>query len=193
MKLQEIAANNTTVNLRELALDRQLASEIQNRLIKLGCLDPAADGEFGTVSNFVLSVYAKQVGIPLDETFDARLAESLLNNSEDTFLPLTLGNDLASRIIKYMQLRNYWVARLPGFLNIFYVEGADGNGNPNADRRNEFNDRRMVIAIEDGKPKIKLNVLGSTEPGDYYTDRPLNVTGAARIAFGQYKAWRVVS
>lgn len=191
MKLEEIIANEKTVNLRDLALDRELAGEIQNRLIKLGCLDPPADGAFGPVSTFVLGLFAKEARVAFDDAIDKPLAAALLDHSEDTFLPITPGNDFAGKIIKYMQLRNYWIARLPGFLNIVYVEGADGNGVPNADRRNEFNDRRTVIAIEDGKPKMKLNVLGSTEPGDYYTNNPMNPLGAARIAFNQYKAWRV--
>lgn len=191
MKLDEIAATNSRVHLRDLALDRELAGDIQNRLIKLGCLDPPADGVFGTVSAFVLAQFAKAVGVAFDEQIDKPLAEALLNNSEDTFLPITLGKDFASRIIKYMQLRNYWISRLPGFFNIVYVEGANADGAPNADKNNEFNDRRILIAIEGGKPVIKFNVLGSTEPGDYYTKNPLNASGAARIAFGQYKAWRV--
>lgn len=191
MKLQEIIANDSSVKLNDLALDRVLAGEIQTRLIKLGCLDPPADGDFGTVSKFVLGEYAKQAGVALDGTIDSHLAQSLLDNSEDTFIPLTLGTDFASRIVKYMQLRNYWTARLPGFLNIVYVEGANADGKPNADEFNKFNDRRIVIAIESGKPTIKLNVLATTEPGEFFTFNPMNAGGAARIAFGQYKAWRV--
>jgi hypothetical protein len=191
MKLQEIIANNSSFKLNDLALDRVLAGEIQTRLIKLGCLDPPADGDFGTVSKFVLGVYAKQAGVAFDETIDTHLAQSLLDNSENTFIPLTLGNDFASRIVKYMQLRNYWIARLPGFLNIVYVEGANADGKPNADEFNKFNDRRIVISIEGGKPTIKLNVLATTEPGKFFTEHPMNAGGAARIAFSQYKAWRV--
>ncbi|HEY0658063.1 MAG TPA: hypothetical protein VGD05_06300, partial [Pyrinomonadaceae bacterium] len=106
-------------------------------------------------------------------------------------IPLTLGTDFASRIVKFMQLRNFWFARLPGFLSIIYVEGANADGEPNADELNKFNDRRIVIAIESGKPTLKMNVLATTEPGKFYIDNPMNAGGAARIAFGQYKAWRV--
>lgn len=192
MKLEQIAANNGNVHLRELATDRELAGDVQNRLIKLGCLDPPSDGTFGVVSTFVLTQYAKASGVAFDESIDKALAESLLDHSEDTFLPLTLGNDFASRIVKYMQLRNYWIARLPNFLNIVYVEGANADGTPNDDRRNHFNDRRILLAIENGRPVLKMNVLGTSEPGDHYMNNPLPGTGAvARIAFGQYKAWRV--
>lgn len=191
MRLQEIVANNSSVFLRDLAIDRVLASEIQTRLIGLGCLDPPADGDFGTVSRFVLNEFANRAGVDLDETVDKPLAEALLDNSQESFIPLTLGDDFASRIVKYMQSQNYWVARLPGFLNIVYVEGADADGTPNADKFNVFNDRRIVFAIADGKPEIKMNVLATTEPGEFFTANPLNAGGAARIAFNQYKAWRV--
>ena len=191
MKLQELVANSSGISLRNAALDRVLIGDIQTRLIKIGCLDPPADGDFGPVSRLVLKLYADQVGIQLDETITAPLAESLLQHSEDTFIPLTLGNDFASRIVKYMQLRNFWFARLPDFLTIVYVEGADENGKPNADEFNKFNDRRIVLTIDKGKPKILLNVLGTTEPGKFYTEHPENPEGAARIAFGQYKSWRV--
>lgn len=190
-KLREIIANNLVINLKDLALNRVLAGEVQNRLIKLGCLDPPADGDFGPVSNLVLSEFAKQVGIEPGDTFGAALAAELLDRSEDTFLPLTLGNDFASRIVKYMKLRNYWVAKLPGFLNIVYIEGANEDGTPNDDRFNRFNDRRIVFTIENGKPVIKMNVLATTEPGRFYTLNPENPGGAARIAFNQYKSWRV--
>lgn len=90
-----------------------------------------------------------------------------------------------------MRLRNYWVARLPSCLNIVYVEGANEDGKPNGDEFNKFNDRRLVIGIVDGKPTLHLNVLATTEPGRFYTEHPMNPLGAARIAFGQYKAWRV--
>ena len=191
MKLQEIIANDASVLVNDLALDVVLAGEIQTRLISLGCLDPPADGDFGTVSKFVLGEFAKQAGVDYHEVIDKPLAESLLDNSTASFIPLALGNDFGSRIVKYMQLRNYWIARLPGFLNIVYVEGADADGSPNADKFNIFNDRRIVFAIAGGKPEIKFNVLATTEPGKFYTEHPLNAGGAARIAFNQYKAWRV--
>src|SRR5258706_65591 len=49
----------------------------------------------------------------------------------------------------------------------------------------------MVIGIEDLEAKILLNVLATTEPSRFFSESPENPEGAARIAFGQYKAWRV--
>jgi hypothetical protein len=100
------------------------------------------------------------------------LAQALLDSNADTLFPLDLGADFASRLVKYMQLRNFWLARMPGFLNIVYAEGTNENGTVNADEFNKFNDRRMVITIADGKPKILLNVLATTEPGRFFHRAP---------------------
>lgn len=191
MTLREIVDKNSIVSLRELALDRDLAADTQTCLIKLGCLDPPADGDFGPLSTLALREFARNVAKPIGEVLEADLARSLLDSTDDTFIPLTLGSDFASRIIKYFQRKDFWFAKLPGFLNIVYIEGANEDGSLNADEFNKFNDRRIVIAIEAGKPKILFNVLATTEPGRFYTENPLNPEGAARIAFGQYKSWRV--
>jgi hypothetical protein len=70
------------------------------------------------------------------------------------------------------------------------VEGMNADGTLNKDTPNEWNDRRFVIQIsKGGKPKMLVNEQATTEPGRFYTENPLNTNGAARIAFGQYKAW----
>lgn len=191
MKLKELASNDVSVLLRQLADDRPLASEIQTRLGELGCLDPPADGDFGPVSMMVLREFAHRVGVALNETIDRPLAQALLDSRANDLFPLQLGTDFASRIIKYMQLNDYWLAYLPGFVNVVYVEGVNADGSLNSDTFNQFNDRRLVIDFEQGRPRLLLNALATTEPGLYYTINPMNPGGAARIAFGQYKAWRV--
>ena len=191
MKLAEIVANDSAIHLSLLATDRILAGDIQTRLSQLGCLDPPTDGQFGPVSTLVLNEFAKAARVPFGETIDRPLAQALLDHTAESLFPLTLGTDFASRIVKYMQLRNYWLARLPGFLNLVYVEGANKNGTLNDDAFNKFNDRRLVLTIESGKPQLVFNVLATTEPGKFFTDNPMNPNGAARIAFGQYKAWVV--
>lgn len=97
--------------------------------------------------------------------------------------------DIATRIIKYMGLKNYKIF-VGSELNIVYIEGLDTTGKLNADRANEWNDSRMVIQCGE-TPKILGWWQATTEPGRYYTQHPMNPKGAARIAFGQYKAWRV--
>ncbi|MFN7568004.1 MAG: glycoside hydrolase family protein [Microcystis sp.] len=106
-----------------------------------------------------------------------------------SFGSLDLGNDLASRIIKYMKTKGYQVFTNPREYNIVYVEGMNPNGTLNDDRPNEFNDLRMVIEFKNGKPEIVGSWEATTEPGDKYTYSPQNPNGAARIKFGQYQAW----
>lgn len=97
-------------------------------------------------------------------------------------------NDLASRIISYMKAKNYIVFSGSKNYNLVYVEGMNEDETLNNDAPNEFNDRRIVIEVVNNIPKIVNHWLATTEPGNYYTYHPLNHDGAARIAFGQYKA-----
>jgi hypothetical protein len=103
----------------------------------------------------------------------------------------TVRADLAARIVRAMEMRDYTVDRGAGEINIVYLEGAAADGAPNDDAPNAFNDRRIVIRFEGGAPAIVGNWQATTEPGRRYTERPINAGGAARIAFGQYRAWHV--
>ncbi len=100
-------------------------------------------------------------------------------------------NNLATRVLKYMRLKNYQVFEGGGLYNIVYIEGMNADGKPNSDAPNCFNDRRLVMQVINGVPQIIGNWEATTEPGNYYTYKPMNLLGAARIAFGQYTAWQV--
>lgn len=89
-----------------------------------------------------------------------------------------------------MAFKKYDISTGSRQYNIIYVEGLNADGTLNPDKPNEFNDRRLVIEIKEA-PQIVGNWEATTEPGDYYTIHPMNTKGAARIAFGQYKAWQV--
>jgi hypothetical protein len=99
--------------------------------------------------------------------------------------------DLAKRIAQYMSENRYHISTEPGEINIVYLEGVDPDGTPNEDRLNEWNDLRIVLTFQFGNPVILGKFIATTEPGRKYTMQPMNPLGAARIAFGQYKAWRV--
>jgi hypothetical protein len=90
-----------------------------------------------------------------------------------------------------MQSKGYQIFQGIRQYNIVYIEGMNADGTLNDDTPNYFNDRRIVIQILDGVPAIVGNWEGTTEPGDRYTESPMNPKGAARIKFGQYKAWQV--
>ena len=100
-------------------------------------------------------------------------------------------NNLANRVLKYMRLKNYQVASVGSRYNIVYIEGMNADGTLNSDAPNCFNDRRLVMQVINGVPQIIGNFEATTEPGNYYTYKPMNPLGAARIAFGQYTAWQV--
>jgi hypothetical protein len=91
-----------------------------------------------------------------------------------------------------MQARSDWICRHPDCFNIVYVEGVNTDGKKNDNAPNQFNDVRFVLQIgAGGVPAIVKAWEGTTEPGRHFTVNPLDPKGAARIAFGQYKAWSV--
>ncbi|HEY9667605.1 MAG TPA: hypothetical protein V6C91_12425 [Coleofasciculaceae cyanobacterium] len=99
--------------------------------------------------------------------------------------------NLEERIIAYCEEKGYQINRGVGEKNIIYVEGMYPDGTLNDDAPFIWNDTRMVIEFFDGVPKIIGRWEATTEPGRYYTMRPMNINGAARIAFGQHRAWQV--
>lgn len=188
MQLTEFMPTVQTITLEALAKDTELAKQVQTNLTRLGLLDPPADGQFGRFSAQALKNF--QTLMKISESGLGSQTAKALNEVKEA-IPLKLGNDLATRIIKYMYSKQYFVALGEKHYNIVYIEGASADGTPNKDSTNLWNDRRIVIEIAYGTPKILGNWIGTTEPGKYYIDNPLNAQGAARIAFGQYQAWQV--
>lgn len=97
------------------------------------------------------------------------------------------------RILEYMALKGYEVARNPGEINIVYVEGCDRDGKPNDDKADLWNDLRCVIRFnEAGVPNMVLCEPATTEPGHAptYSTAAQKRGGVARIAFGQFRAWK---
>jgi hypothetical protein len=194
MKLQNFLGTELKYGVEAIAKDKELATQIQSRLISLGLLSPPADGRFGPISTAALKEFQDLMNYGEPNFLGHHTAKNLIEtNMEDIPVPpLNLSNDLASRIIKYMQQKNYHFATGPREYNIIYVEGMNPDGKLNDDKPNEFNDIRLVIEFDYGKPKITGIWEATTEPGHYYTvDAPMNNQGAARIKFGQYKAWRI--
>ncbi|RUR85099.1 peptidoglycan-binding protein [Chlorogloeopsis fritschii PCC 9212] len=193
MKLQEFLGTDTKYGLEAIADDAELARQIQILLIGLGLLEPPADGKFGPISVAALKKFQSLTNTTETDFIGAETAKKLIETKPEDLPkpPLKLSNDLASRIVKYMQAMNYQVFTGLKEYNITYVEGMNGDGSLNKDNKNEFNDRRIVIEIVDGVPKIVDHWQATTEPGAYYTYKPMNRAGAARIQFGQYKAWAV--
>ena len=178
-----------SVCLDDLARNPHLTKEVQSHLIRLGFLDPPADGKFGAFSVQALKNLQKRMRIN-ESDLGKRTVEYLLGLDRDILFDL--GNDFASRIVKYMLFKKYFVSIGPRRYNVVYVEGANIDGKPNKDKMNQWNDRGIVFEIpQQAKPVMLDNSAATTEPGWTYTSRPLNRDGAFRISFGQYKAWKV--
>ncbi|MBH8556173.1 peptidoglycan-binding protein [Nostocaceae cyanobacterium CENA357] len=193
MKLQDFLGKEEKWGFEAIAQDLELARQIQILLIGLSLLEPPADSKFGPVSVASLKKFQELTKTGESEFLGAVTAKKLIETKPEDLPqpPLKLGNDIASRIVKYMLAQKYQVFTAPKEYNIVYIEGMNGDWSLNSDAANEFNDRRIVIEIVDGVPKIVDHWQATTEPGKYYTVNPMNPGGAARIKFGQYKAWAV--
>jgi hypothetical protein len=95
------------------------------------------------------------------------------------------------RVVDHMSRNGYWFSRFPGCRNIVNLEGANEDGTRNDDAFDQFNDLRVVFWFEDDGTIVHKRWMATTEPGEFFTRNPMNPKGAARIKFGQYKAWRV--
>lgn len=162
------------------------AQDVQAKLSAMGLLDPPVDGVLGAVSRWAIGEVAGPA-----YTGDLTPAVIAAISAAKPF-PLAPGNDLAGRIVRAMQAGGYWINRHPNCCNIFYGEGVNPDGTRNDNRANYFNDVRWLFRIQSsGVPQIIGAWEGTTEPSTRWTEDPMNPAGAARIAFGQYKAWSV--
>ncbi|HEY9691142.1 MAG TPA: peptidoglycan-binding protein [Oculatellaceae cyanobacterium] len=195
IKLQNFVGTNLKYSFEAVVDNLELAKQIQICLIRLKLLDPPADGKFGPITIQALKQFQLLTKINEPDYVGSVTAEKLIETKTED-LPtrstsLNLSNDLASCIIKYMQHKGYYIATGSKRYNIVYVEGMNEDGSLNSDEPNCFNDRRILIQVINGVPVIVGNWQATTEPGSYYTYNPMNRKGAARILFGQYKAWQI--
>ena len=164
--------------------------ELQERLSVAGLYDCGAiDGEGGPFTDWALKEFKKIAGTSGEPGLDGKTIAALRTDKD--WLPLTPGADLAGRIVSSMLEEKYWICRHEQCFNIVYVEGMDTNGKDIGNKKNQFNDARILIGIRGGVPVIIGIWDGSTEPSKLWTEHPMNIAGAARIQFGQYYSWRV--
>ncbi len=180
------------IPIDELSNRKDLAKAIQWRLHDLGYLDPPADGVFGPVSIWALDDFCLRNALELGNIFTKDVAKLLVAPKKN--LPkIIAGKNWFDKVITYMEMKNYFISKHPDCFNIIYLEGANTDGALNSDLPNMFNDVRILFKIgNDGRPVFDEWIWeATTEPGKYWTENPMNPKGAARIAFDQYKAWRV--
>ena len=195
MRLAALLQTNTVwpIDFAKVSADAELARDIQGQLVVAALLDPPLDGTFGPVSIWALNEFARARKLSLEGGFTREVGQALLAPGIANTLPLVLDNSVASKILRAMQRRGYWFSRHPACVTIVYVEGMDVDGRANANDPNAFNDVRLLIALDvEGRPVTPMQAwIATCEPGKFYTENPEDPGGAARIAFGQYKAWAV--
>jgi len=103
----------------------------------------------------------------------------------------TPSSALVDRVYAAMLRKGYSVDEGADVVNIAYVAGVSEDGVPNANRTNAFDDVRVIFRVVNGKPVLLGAWQATIETGKHYTENPIVQGGAARIAFGQYKAWQV--
>lgn len=193
MKLADIVSRKLAVTRPMVGGDPELARDIQNRLSDIGLLDPPADGKFAPASQWAVAEFLAKVGTAGNAPVDSAVARELLEADPESLWPIKPRDNLAGRLVKALQEAGHWICRHPRCVNILYVEGLDADGTPNDDAPNVFNDLRVVLRINSGGSPVIDGIWEATsEPGRFYTSvKKLNPQGAARIKFGQYKAWTV--
>jgi hypothetical protein len=191
LKLQDFMDQDIKFGFEAIAENKALTIEIQTILVSLGLLSSTPDGKFGPISSDALKRFQELLKSTEKGFLGKDTAKKLIETKRSDIPTPPLPNNLAGRIIKYMLNKNYVVATGDKEFNIVYVEGLNSDGTLNDDTPNEFNDLRLVIEFVNGIPKIVGSWEGTTEPGNYYTFNSMNEKGAARIKFGQYKAWRI--
>ncbi|MBK6997736.1 MAG: hypothetical protein IPH31_23685 [Lewinellaceae bacterium] len=178
--LRQIIENGRTVSTDELnyPANRPAAKELQARLCDLGILDPdfggdvttpfgpigKGDGIIGANSRAAIIEFCRLAGLPyIEKQLTITILDSLVRAQPETFLPIEYGDAsddttsvrLIKRIIRYMRTKSYWIARSPRMRNIVYVEGMNPDGSLNADKANQWNDRRIVFRIaSNGRPEM---------------------------------------
>lgn len=192
--LKQFSEGNNKISYEKLGLqeNKDLVIEIQTVLSGLGIIDPPIDGNLGPITLWGMDTFKQLNKIPSSVFLDKATATALLNAKVVSLLPLKPANDFAGKIVNYMLKKEFWIARVVNCVNIVYVEGMNTNGKLNKDKPNIFNDIRMIIGINSKRvPFIRGIWEATTEPGKFYTENPMNESGAARIKFGQYRAWAI--
>lgn len=215
-QVKKFIAENKVITFAAAKTRPDLVQEVQTKLSALGILDPLITGSettpfapapihenvTGKETLAALEHFGHIAGIPILGTVPIGFAQKLIKAVPEKFLPLRLKETdkdreqtrLAKRLTQFLLDKGYWVARSPQMYNIVYIEGANADGIKNRDLDDEWNDRRILLRInEKGIPEIVLNVEATTEPNKIFaaTGEAKQRGGVARIAFGQYKSWKM--
>ena len=125
MTLKDLQSGGS-VALALIGADRELAMDVQARLVRHGILDPPVDAAFGPVSLWAITQFLRRLGTPGKVMIDREVADALLDDAP--LFPLHTPDSLAGRIVRAMTGHGYWLNRHPDCINLVYVEGMDADG-----------------------------------------------------------------
>lgn len=175
---------------------------IQKELIRVGLLDPIADGKFGAISQSAWRAFTRIIGCESEDLSQAAVDRLVTFKSfkDLDFKPEDPNDEeslLAVKCVKRMVELGAHVAISMGSdkptYNIFHVTGTNPDGTKNSNKINQWNDLRFVVEVsQSGLVIVKLCKLAACEPGQYWIDNPMNSGGTFRIRFDrQWFAWSV--
>jgi hypothetical protein len=102
---------------------------------------------------------------------------------------ITPPETLAEKIVAVCKKRGYPL-KTNGDYNIIGLEGVNPDGTANNDAPDQWNDCMALLRFSGDRPVIDWIAQSTTEPGRYYTDRPMDSRGAARLDTGYHpKLW----
>lgn len=160
--------------------------QVQARLTELRLLDPPADGKWGGTSTWALGELVGRT-YHAGDALPSTTIQTLRNSKPLLIIP---GSDFLGRVVKVMLAKGIFICAHHGAKNIVTAEGHDVDGKRNDDKRNEFNDAKLVFHIGSGGQPVLDDVFEATStPGTYWSKYPMREEGAFNIAPGYQKAW----
>jgi hypothetical protein len=174
--------------------------QLKTKLTDWGLLDPNfsrtnPDKKIEHTENFHQYVVSS---VEIIQNINGLSVDGLIDESECDYI-LSIGSPpalkpdttLEKRIIDAYTKNDWYIARGANAINILFLRNVDREFNSIPPKIDSWNDACILWNAEiNGIIRVIEPYFSITiDPGKYYTDRPLNINGAARIADGQYKAW----
>ncbi len=184
-----VQERTASLPLALLALEGDLLRAVQSRLVHHGLLDPHGDGVLGPVTTWALGEFCRAAALEFGNALSPEAARALLRPAP--ILNLTPGDDLAGRVVRAMLRRGDWICRHAGCLTVAYVEGTEPDGRPSADRADAFDDLRLLLRVEGGRPIVAGAWHATTGSGRDAVEHPVDRWGSPRLEPGQHKAWAI--
>lgn len=193
--------------MKVIDLNDQQVIELKTRLTNRGLLDPKFDYNgndprkkithnsnwYGLCTDAYLKFFEifaasdkEPDGIPDKNSFDF-----FMSKSSDP-APIK-ASGIAKKITDFYEKNQWYISRGTDTFNVLFIEDITKDWKPHNGTLDKWDDLCVVWQCQHNGTAniIKVWDKVTTEPGRFYTVNPCNINGAARIAFGQYKAYMI--